>query len=403
MPIRRFWASAALAIGFACLGLYAAVLLLTEPGSDLNAFVDLWFYQGLIIWSVVIVVARVLAVKRDRLAWSLIALGIASWSFAELYTIAVEPEEYPSLADAGWLALFPLLYVGIVLLLRVRSRAIGGALWLDGAIASAAAAALGAAVLVELVLQTTEGSRSAIATNLAYPVGDVLLLSAVFGVFSLTGWRLERRWLILGLGVLATTIADSIYLYQVDTYEDGVWYSALWPASTLLIAAASWIGTRDARDLSVEGRPLLAVPIACALLATGILVYDHYSRMNMLALALATLTVLLVVVRLMATFRENSRLYELTKYESVTDALTGLSNRRKLIADLEARLAHEHLPPTLLMLFDLDGFKGYNDGFGHPAGDALLARLGARLAVVPGDRGDTYRLGGDEFCLIAEV
>jgi diguanylate cyclase (GGDEF)-like protein len=55
------------------------------------------------------------------------------------------------------------------------------------------------------------------------------------------------------------------------------------------------------------------------------------------------------------------------------------------------------------MLFDLDGFKGYNDGFGHPAGDALLARLGAKLASVPGSRGDAYRLGGDEFCLIATV
>ena len=51
------------------------------------------------------------------------------------------------------------------------------------------------------------------------------------------------------------------------------------------------------------------------------------------------------------------------------------------------------------MLFDLDGFKGYNDSFGHPAGDALLARLGAKLAKVPGDAGSVYRLGGDEFCL----
>ena len=43
------------------------------------------------------------------------------------------------------------------------------------------------------------------------------------------------------------------------------------------------------------------------------------------------------------------------------------------------------MAPTLLMLFDLDGFKGYNDSFGHPAGDALLARLGAKLATVPGE------------------
>ena len=55
------------------------------------------------------------------------------------------------------------------------------------------------------------------------------------------------------------------------------------------------------------------------------------------------------------------------------------------------------------MIFDLDGFKGYNDSFGHPAGDALLARLGAKLASVPGQKGAAYRLGGDEFCLVVSV
>ena len=52
------------------------------------------------------------------------------------------------------------------------------------------------------------------------------------------------------------------------------------------------------------------------------------------------------------------------------------------------------------MFFDLDGFKRYNDTFGHAAGDALLARLGGALAAAIGDRGRAYRLGGDEFCLL---
>ena len=57
--------------------------------------------------------------------------------------------------------------------------------------------------------------------------------------------------------------------------------------------------------------------------------------------------------------------------------------------------------PWLLAIFDLDGFKGYNDAFGHPAGDALLARLGGRLAAATADHGRAYRLGGDEFRLVA--
>ena len=54
----------------------------------------------------------------------------------------------------------------------------------------------------------------------------------------------------------------------------------------------------------------------------------------------------------------------------------------------------------MLVLFDLDGFKRYNDTYGHPAGDALLTRLGANLGRAIGPYGDGYRLGGDEFCVL---
>ena len=85
---------------------------------------------------------------------------------------------------------------------------------------------------------------------------------------------------------------------------------------------------------------------------------------------------------------------------SETDSLTGLANRRKAMTDL-AQLFDEASEPHVLMLFDLDGFKSYNDSFGHPAGDALLTRLGQRLAASLPVPGTAYRLGGDEFCVIA--
>ena len=56
----------------------------------------------------------------------------------------------------------------------------------------------------------------------------------------------------------------------------------------------------------------------------------------------------------------------------------------------------------MLALFDLDGFKHYNDTFGHPAGDALLERLGRNLAACMNGRGDAFRMGGDEFCALFE-
>ena len=401
--MRRARPASALTVAFAICGVYFVGLLVPSPGPVLHEIVDIWLYHGLFVVAVVIAAARPLLVARDRLAWSLIALALACTAFGELYFLLGDPDEYPSLADAGWLAFYPLLYVGIVLLVRKRARFVTGTLWLDGLTASVAAAALGSAVLVEVVIRGSEGSKAAVATNIAYPFGDVLLLSALVGIVALAGWRLERRWLLLALGLLATAIPDAIYLFEVDTYQPGGAIDVLWPLSSLLIAAAAWSSARDERSLDVEGRPLLAVPLLCATTATGVLVVDHFEQVNLVAVGLAALALALVLVRLVLTFRENERLFVLTRHDAITDVLTGLGNRRRLLADLHDVLVAEPLQSTMLMVFDLDGFKGYNDTFGHPAGDALLVRLGAKLAIVPGDRGAAYRLGGDEFCLLARV
>jgi two-component system, cell cycle response regulator len=87
---------------------------------------------------------------------------------------------------------------------------------------------------------------------------------------------------------------------------------------------------------------------------------------------------------------------------ATTDSLTGLPNRRQLMADLEGRLGRP-ADPAVLLLFDLDGFKNYNDSFGHVAGDALLTRLGQALERSVQPHGRAYRLGGDEFCVLADA
>jgi diguanylate cyclase (GGDEF)-like protein/PAS domain S-box-containing protein len=91
-------------------------------------------------------------------------------------------------------------------------------------------------------------------------------------------------------------------------------------------------------------------------------------------------------------------------YQVLHDSLTGLANRRSLLADLEEGVGKATKEkPTLLMLCDLDGFKAYNDMFGHAAGDALLTRFGRNLAAAVKGRGSAYRMGGDEFCVLAPV
>jgi two-component system cell cycle response regulator len=124
----------------------------------------------------------------------------------------------------------------------------------------------------------------------------------------------------------------------------------------------------------------------------------------LIALAMVALFCVLLIfyVRSERGRRLNEHLLEASRVEASTDALTGLGNRRALTEDLAAALVvTETGPESLLAMFDLNGFKQYNDTFGHGAGDALLARLGERLADVVKPSGSAYRIGGDEFCVLA--
>jgi diguanylate cyclase (GGDEF)-like protein len=115
-------------------------------------------------------------------------------------------------------------------------------------------------------------------------------------------------------------------------------------------------------------------------------------------LALAALALLLVAA---ISFRSSRRVLHEAAH---TDALTSLRNRRQLIADLEAACARGKRGERFaVVIYDLDGFKGYNDSFGHLLGDALLRRLATKLSDAIGAGGCCYRLGGDEFCVVAPL
>jgi len=127
-------------------------------------------------------------------------------------------------------------------------------------------------------------------------------------------------------------------------------------------------------------------------------VFDHFVRVETLGIALAGATMLAAVWRLVLTYRAGGELLRVTHKASITDELTQLGNRAKLLADLDVAIDEES--PTLLAFFDLDGFKNYNDTFGHPAGDALLHRLAGRLTLAMPAGAEAYRMGGDEFCAL---
>jgi diguanylate cyclase (GGDEF)-like protein len=137
--------------------------------------------------------------------------------------------------------------------------------------------------------------------------------------------------------------------------------------------------------------------VASAAAPTGSFV-TSLGALPLAILAIALMVIAIAGVRLRAGRRE-------LELHAATDELTGLGNRRRLLADLERRVRHASASErTVLTLFDLNGFKNYNDTFGHAAGDALLARLGGALAAAVAPFGGTaYRPGGDEFCVLARA
>jgi diguanylate cyclase (GGDEF)-like protein len=121
--------------------------------------------------------------------------------------------------------------------------------------------------------------------------------------------------------------------------------------------------------------------------------------------SLVTLSAIgLLLTAFSIAFHHLMRARRRSHHDATTDALTGLGNRRKLFADMAQATASLRGKRTIAVgIFDLDGFKAYNDTFGHPAGDALLARLGERFATAVGTKGNAYRIGGDEFVASTEA
>jgi diguanylate cyclase (GGDEF)-like protein len=384
---------------------YAAHTAFGLGSPELDGFFQHWVYCGLIVAAGVVCVTRAIAVQEERAAWILMGLGLVAWAAGEVTWTLVYADvgnpPYPSAADVLYLAFYPASYASLLLLARSRTDSFRSSLWLDGAIAALTVAALIATLAFQPIVDATSGGPAEIAVNLAYPVGDLLLLGLVVAVFGLNGWRPDPVWLLLGGGLALTAVADGFYLVQsaTDQYVPGTLLDIAWPASALLVAVAAWQPAR--RKIMIQDWLIVTVPVGCGLVAVQLLVYDHFQRVNAAAMSLAAWALLLALARMALAFLENQRTLSQTHTEARTDSLTGLKNRRSLMADLELQLALASVgSPQALLLFDLDGFKEYNDAFGHPAGDGLLVRLAARLADAVGPAGQAYRLGGDEFCAL---
>jgi two-component system, cell cycle response regulator len=372
----------------------------------LESFFENWVYAGILLLAAGVCLARALTIGDDRAAWAFLGAGILAWALGELsYSALFAARELPplfSVSDVGWLAFYPLCYVALMLLLRTRLRSTLRSMWLDGLVGLLAVAAIGTALSIDVITRADAGDTATMIVDLAYITGDVVLVGMVVAVFAVCGWRPGGAWALIGAGLALGGVVDGVFLHEELTGANlgGSPVTALWPASALILSTAALVRSRPRDRVDLDGARVLVMPSILSAAALCVLLARAVAPVNEIALTLAAATLVAALVRLTLTFREHIGLLERSRHEALTDALSGLGNRRKLMLDLEeeaARATRED--PRTLIIFDLDGFKNYNDCYGHQAGDVLLANLGRRLSLAAGSA-DTYRLGGDEFCVL---
>jgi len=397
---------------FAVLGLWVACLefqVVAIPGLQLGPVFGDYAHNVIEVLAGLLCLGGAWQARREQNAWLLVGIGVLAWALGDVYYTVflydLESPPIPSPADAGFL-LFPVLAMaGVLALVRARTKDVPKTLWTDGSIAALAVTAVSAAVVFQTAFDNVSGKTMVVATTLAYPLTDLLLIGVIVGALASTGWRLDRTWVTLVAGVAVFWVADSFYLVEsvLGTLQSPAWYDIGWTLGLLLIAFASWQPAVVRRPTPPEGLRFMSVPLGFGAVGLALLIYGCLSDMNPVAVALAALSLVAVMARLVLTFRENVAMLRTSRHEALTDALTGLGNRRALARELAGMLPDaDDARPVVLVLFDLDGFKHYNDTFGHPAGDALLVRLGGNLATYLSGRGRAFRMGGDEFCALFE-
>ena len=364
-------------------------------------------YNGILLGAAAVCLLRAASQRSERAAWTLLGIGMAVYASGNVYwSVALadlDAAPYPSPADGLWLGAYLFFYVGIVLLAKSRLPRLGARLWLDGLIAALTIAALSAAVVFKAVRESTGGDFWAVLTNLAYPLADMMLVGVVVGILAAGRKRLDRTWIVLGVGFGVFGLCDSIYLFQIanGTYETGTALDLGWIVGAVIISLAAWQPARRETG-PTDDVPSIVLPVVLSLGSLGLLVQDHGSSTETLAVALAAASMLAVICRLAVTHHQSRENLSISRRQARTDSLTGLGNRLKLLRDLDVVLSDDEAPrPHLLLLFDLDGFKHYNDSYGHPAGDALLHQLGTQLQATVAGEAMAYRMGGDEFCVLA--
>lgn len=385
------------------------ISLVARPHGHTWPLVDNWGVDGFEMALACLCLGRAAVRGPGRWLALPLGLGLLGWALGDVVwtveSIGGASPPTPSTADIFYLALYPLAYVAVMLVLRRQLGTFHRSLWLDGAVAGLSAAAICAAFAFDTILRATQGSPVAVAVNLAYPIGDLVLLALVVGAVVIVP-GLPLRLLMLAAGCALLAVGDTIYLFQsaANTYVVGTPLDITWPAALLVMSASAWVRLRPAQEIDSERTPRFLMPGLAVTAGLAILVLGSVRHVSSVAIGFAAASLAAAGLRMMMSLGEIRRLVEARRHQAVTDELTGLHNRRQLLHQLQLALGGSDdepgVRPAALLFIDLDQFKEINDSFGHAVGDQLLQAIGPRLAQVVRREDTLARLGGDEFAVV---
>ena len=407
-PLTPVWAVYGLLS--ALLAFYLLTLILRSRNEYLP-WLDGFVVCGVELVAVILCFARGVARRPGRGATIALGASLLAWTIGDvvlnLESLGGRTPAVPSLADVFYLLFYPLCYVALAIFIRNEIRRFTGPDWLDGGIAGLGAAALCAAFAFRSILMSTGGNTAATVTNLAYPIGDLLLLGLVVAGSALMSGRRKAPWILLASGIALNVVGDTSNLFQnsIGASRFGVVFNGIaWPSAIVVMSMSVWLRQRPSNPLVEETRSGFFLPNLAAATALGILLVGTLHSVGRVAIGLATATLAMVGIRLAMSVRGLQELSFERHRQSVTDDLTGLANRRHLFRVLdEFFVGSSDAAPDRKLAFlfvDLNHFKEINDTFGHPAGDQLLRLLGARLSSSLRISDLLVRLGGDEFAVV---
>jgi diguanylate cyclase (GGDEF)-like protein len=428
-PLQVYWLSPpgiAALVGLVALLAYAVWVLATPYNVDAEKVVSSLLL--IVLDALVAAFGLQLAFRRRvdarlRRGWLYISVAFLCNTVAELIWLRYESllhlNPFPSEADIFYLLFYLFMLLGVLSFpfapTEQEDRLI---LWLDlGIVMSASLMVFWYFILAPRVASGQLDLGGLI--TIAYPIGDLLILGALF-VLIQRDFESVTRWMLiyLALGILLTSLADSLFAF----YENfGSPYemprlNLLWIGSSLTtLVAVGWQLASTRKPLPNELawlKPPRLLRIVLPYIATGVglgllalvtlrtsLVPPIYIRGA--AYGAIALTVL-VLLRQFVVLRENVLLRERTEELAITDSLTGVFNRRHLNQMLawEVGRAERFRHPLTLLMMDVDGFKQYNDTYGHPQGDVALKAIAQTLAGQARRIDILARYGGDEFVMI---